>query len=67
VNFIDHAVGSDAEAPSWATGELFATGWTRVHGEISYGFDNARLVNSVDLGQLLLSNSQDIDRVTHTV
>jgi len=65
VYLVNHAAGTDADAPGWAAGELLATRGPRVEGETPYCVDDALLVNSVDFRELLLSNAQYFDRVIH--
>jgi hypothetical protein len=65
VYLVDHAVGSDPDAPGWATGEFLAAGGPGIDCEIPYCSNDALLLRSVDPSELLLGNSQDIDRVVH--
>ena len=63
--FVDHPVRPNTDSPGWSTGEFHAAGRTRLVGEGSNGIKDALVVNLIDLGELLLSSSQDFDRVGH--
>jgi hypothetical protein len=67
VYLVDHAVGTDADAPGWTPGELLASGRARVICEVTNSVDDAPLACPIDLGELLLSNTQDFDRVAHAL
>ena len=65
VYLVDHPVATDADATGWATGKLLAARGARIVCEATNSVDDALLACPVDLGELLLSNSQDFDRVAH--
>jgi hypothetical protein len=65
VYLVDHSVGTDADAPSWTTGELLTSGGARVLCETTNSVDDTLLACPVDPGESLLSNTQDLDRVAH--
>jgi hypothetical protein len=62
---VDHSVGTDTDAPGWTTGELLASGGAGVLFKTTNAVDDALLACPVDLGELLLSNTQDFDRLAH--
>jgi len=65
LDLVDHTGRADADTPCWASGEFLAACGARVGCELAYCIDDARLLCAVDLGELLLSNPQDLDRVAH--
>lgn len=67
MNFEDHPIRADADAPCGTAGKLLATCGARLVCESTYSLDDTRLLRMIDLGKLLLSNSQNFDRVTHAL
>jgi hypothetical protein len=65
MNLIDHSIGTDADAPGWSAGELLTSGGPWIVSKLTDRLDDARLVVTIDLGELLLSNSEYLDRVCH--
>jgi hypothetical protein len=67
LNFVDHPIGADADAPCRTAGKLLAAWGARIGCESAYSLNKARLLRMIDLGELLLSNAQNLDQVIHVL
>jgi len=65
MDFIDHPKGSNADAPSGSSGQLFASVGAGCFGERLNGADNARMMLTVYFCELLLSPPQDVNSIGH--